>query len=133
MRDPARNVSCQYDDSLAEVSRYVPLVTQTAGTQTEICTTTWASMMQKVGMATFGFRTQFFLNNVPNQTTGHTVDVHVNGVRACAGTNCRVPQTCVPAPAVACYDPGSNSVQFNPLQPPAAGDSVTVVYDTICY
>jgi hypothetical protein len=123
---------CTYDAD-HDPARYQPIVGLTAGYSGEICSSNWTSMMEEVGKVALGFRTQFFLSQVPDLTRGQTVEVLVNGVRACAGTNCSVPQDCLVPPGVACFDPSSNSVKFNPARVPTVGEVVTAVYDTTCY
>ncbi len=109
---------CSYDDS-HDAQRYEALVNATSGVKDEICTTSWATALQGLGKTAFGFRTQFFLNNTPDQTVGKLLEVKINDVIA---------------PATAwMYDSSTNSIKFNPTTAPAPGQTLTVRYDTQCF
>ncbi len=109
---------CTYDGG-GDVMRYDAIVTATSGVRDEICTTSWATALQGLGKTAFGFRTQFFLNNTPDQTAGKLLEVLINGA---------------PAPTTTwMYDSQTNSIKFNPTAAPAPGQTLTVRYDTQCF
>ncbi|MBL9037629.1 MAG: choice-of-anchor D domain-containing protein [Archangium sp.] len=108
---------CSYDD-LTGLSNYQALVTATGGVRAEICSTSWASTLQSLGQTAFGFRTQFFLNNVPDLTGANQLDVRINGQPVAAGGYT--------------YDAVSNSVRFAPVNTPGPGQTLTVGYLTTC-
>jgi hypothetical protein len=114
---PTDSAACQYDND-HNPERYAAVVDATSGVKDEICTTSWATALQALGRTAFGFRTQFFLNNTPDQTAGKLLEVKVNGAIS---------------PGTAwLYDSGTNSIKFNPTDAPAPGQSLTVRYDTQC-
>ena len=108
---------CKYDD-YADVTKYDAMVTKTSGVRDEICTTSWATALQGLGKTAFGFRTQFFLNNTPDQAAGKLLEVKINDAIA---------------PGTAwTYDSTTNSIKFNPTTAPSPGQTLTVRYDTQC-
>lgn len=109
---------CVYDNG-GDVMRYDELVTATSGVRDEICTTNWAAALQGLGKTAFGFRTQFFLNNTPDQTSGKLLEVKINDV-------------IVPGTSWV-YDSTTNSIKFNPTTAPSPGQTLTVRYDTQCF
>ncbi|MCA2980785.1 MAG: hypothetical protein INH37_21160, partial [Myxococcaceae bacterium] len=114
----SRPSSCSYDDILGRQTRYTDIITATSGVKEEICNTNWAMALQGLGRTAFGFRTQFFLTNTPDQTQGGII-VLVNGQ---------------PVPAGAyTYDAASNSVRFQPNTTPQPGQTLTVDYATTCF
>jgi len=109
---------CTYDGG-GDVMRYDTLVTATSGVRDEICTTNWATALQGLGKTAFGFRTQFFLNNTPDQGVGKLLEVKVNDIVS---------------PGTAwMYDSTTNSIKFNPTTAPSPGQTLTVRYDTQCF
>ncbi len=114
----AGTATCMYDGG-GDVMRYDQLVTATSGVRDEICTTNWATALQGLGKTAFGFRTQFFLNNTPDQGVGKLLEVKINDVAS--------PQTSW------MYDSTTNSIKFNPTAAPSPGQTLTVRYDTQCF
>lgn len=110
--------SCTYDGG-GDVQRYQAITTYTSGVSDEICNSNWAAALQNLGRTAFGFRTQFFLNNVPDTSMGRVIDVKINGVSAPAGTWM--------------YDSASNSIKFQQSATPAPGQTLTVTYFTACF
>jgi hypothetical protein len=110
--------SCTYDGG-GDVQRYRVITNYTSGVTDEICNTNWAGTLQNLGRTAFGFRTQFFLNNVPDQSMGQTITVLVNGQ---------------PVPAANwSFDSASNSIKFTSTTTPGPGQTLTVTYNTACF
>lgn len=110
--------NCSYDD-ITGAQRYLDLVTYSSGVSDEICSSNWAATLQNLGRTAFGFRTQFFLNNVPDLSMGQTLDVAINGT---------------PVPTASwTYDAATNSIVFDPAATPGPGQTLTVGYNTICF
>ncbi len=85
----------------------------------EICNTNWSAALQGLGRTAFGFRTQFFLTNTPDTTSGNAVNVLINGQPA--------------PPSTYMYDAASNSIKFNPNATPQPGQTLTIDYATTCF
>lgn len=115
-----RPTGCVYDDILGRQARYTDIITATSGVREEICNSNWSAALQGLGRTAFGFRTQFYLTNNPDTTTGGpTVTVLIDGRP-------------VP-PSAYTYDPATNSVQFLPTATPQPGQSLSVDYQTTCF
>ncbi|MGQ0508733.1 MAG: choice-of-anchor D domain-containing protein [Myxococcaceae bacterium] len=99
------------------------MVTQTNGVKESICTQDWAKALEQLGKTAFGYRTNFFLNAVPD-LAGHAVEVRVNGQI--------VPQTDPRGAKIWAYDPVANSVNFEPLFVPEPGQTLSITYNVIC-
>ncbi|MEW5743544.1 MAG: choice-of-anchor D domain-containing protein [Myxococcota bacterium] len=110
--------NCSYDDT-SGTPRYLNVVAYTSGVSDEICSSNWASTLQNLGRTAFGFRTQFYLNNVPDLSMGQVIDVAINGVA-------------VPTSSWT-YDSASNSIIFDPAATPGPGQTLTVGYNTVCF
>ena len=117
---------CSYDDT-GVAGRYDALVRDSSGVAAEICSRDWAAPLTRLGDIAFGFRTQFFLNAVPDLTAGKTVKVHRNGGLQALTMSCP-PE----ASAVVCFDAASSSIQFRAASAPVGGDTITVSYSTSC-
>ncbi len=124
---PSAPSGCTYDDSNADSARYQALVASTSGVTAEICSTDWTEPLTRIGNVAFGFRTQFYLNSVPDLSAGHTMTVRRNGGLQSLSLSCPGSNT------VVCYDAASNSVKFEAASAPAAGDVITVTYSTGCF
>jgi hypothetical protein len=109
---------CSYDGG-GNATRYTSLTTRTGGVREEICNTNWSTALQGLGRTAFGFRTQFFLTNTPDQTGGQTLTVLINGQPA--------------PPSTYSFDAASNSVRFNPNATPQPGQTLTIDYATTCF
>ncbi|MCU0695326.1 MAG: choice-of-anchor D domain-containing protein [Myxococcaceae bacterium] len=114
---PTAPSGCSYD-SPGQATRYTSLITRTGGVREEICNTNWAAALQGLGRTAFGFRTQFFLTNTPDQSQGG-INVLINGQPA--------------PPSTYMYDAASNSVRFQPNTTPQPGQTLTVDYATTCF
>ncbi len=114
---PMAPAGCTYDGG-GDPLRYSAVVTYTSGVQDEICSASWATTLQNLGRTAFGYRTQFYLNNTPD-LGARPLDVQINGVA-------------VPASGWT-YDAASNAVIFTPTTTPAAGETLTVTYATVCF
>lgn len=116
---------CTYDDTGANSGRYSPIVQYTSGVADEICNTNWASTLQNLGRTAFGYRTQFYLNNSPDQAMQQVV-VRVNG---------QVVMGC--AQEAGCttwwYDAASNSIKFNSTATPQPGVPLEIQYVQSCF
>lgn len=111
--------ACSYDETGANSGRYSPIVQYTSGVADEICNTNWAATLQNLGRTAFGYRTQFYLNNSPDQAMQQVV-VRVDGVV--------VP----PGPNTWEYDPASNSIKFNSTATPQPGVPLEIQYIQSC-
>ncbi|MER2560615.1 MAG: choice-of-anchor D domain-containing protein [Myxococcaceae bacterium] len=109
---------CIYD-GFGSATRYNSLITRTGGVKEEICNTNWSAALQGLGRTAFGFRTQFFLTNTPDTTSGNAVNVLINGQPA--------------PPSTYMYDAASNSIKFNPNATPQPGQTLTIDYATTCF
>jgi hypothetical protein len=113
---PAAPAGCSYDSG--DPARYAALVTFTSGVSDEICSPSWAATLQNLGRTAFGYRTQFYLNNTPD-LGARALEVAINGV---------------PVPSTGwTYDAASNSIIFTPTTTPQSGETLTVVYATVCF
>lgn len=108
--------TCGFDSS-ADPSRYETVMLATGGVRGEICTPNWATTLEQVGKTALGFRTQFYLNAVPDLSSGRMLEVLINGQPAMGWT----------------YEPMSNSVTFQEASTPTAGQSLTVSYEAACH
>lgn len=112
-------INCQYDPD-SDPARYQQIVTATAGVKDEICNSNWSTALQNLGRTAFGYRTQWYLNNVPDLSGGHTIVVKVNGTVIAQGPN------------TWSYDSGTNSIKFSQTSRPGPGQTLTVTYTTTC-
>jgi hypothetical protein len=115
---PTAPAGCSYDGG-GDPGRYLTLTSYTSGVSDEICSSNWAATLQNLGRTAFGFRTQFFLNNVPDLSMGQTIDVQINGVAVSSSDWS--------------YDAASNSIIFTPTATPGPGQTLTVGYNTFCF
>lgn len=116
----AMTTNCAYDDTNATSTRYDPVVQFTGGISDEICNTNWAATLQNLGRTAFGYRTQFYLNNTPDQAMAQIV-VKVNGMV--------VP----PGPTTWTFDAASNSIKFNSTATPQPGVPLEIEYTQSCF
>jgi hypothetical protein len=114
---PSSPSGCVYD-GFGAATRYTSLVTRTGGVREEICNTNWSATLQGLGRTAFGFRTQFFLTNTPDQSQGG-INVLINGTPA--------------PPSTYMYDAASNSIRFQPNTTPQPGQTLTIDYATTCF
>jgi hypothetical protein len=114
---PSSPSGCIYD-GFGAATRYTSLINRTGGVREEICNTNWAVALQGLGRTAFGFRTQFFLTNTPDQTQGG-INVLINGQPA--------------PPSTYMYDAASNSIRFQPNTTPQPGQTLTIDYATTCF
>ncbi|MDP3499878.1 MAG: choice-of-anchor D domain-containing protein [Myxococcales bacterium] len=121
--------SCTYDGG-GDPQRYAALVTRTGGVREEICTNNWATALQGLGRTAFGFRTMFFLGTSPDLTGGRMLNVQINNMPVAGGGAC---MNGAPASGAWCYDAAANAVRFTAMTTPAAGQTLTVQYETACF
>ncbi|MFT3711823.1 MAG: choice-of-anchor D domain-containing protein [Archangium sp.] len=112
--------NCTYDEMGANSTRYDPVVQFTSGVSDEICNSNWAATLQNLGRTAFGYRTQFYLNNSPDQAMAQII-VRVNGMV--------VP----PGPTTWEYDAASNSIKFNTGATPQPGVPLEIQYIQSCF
>ncbi|HCF57810.1 MAG TPA: hypothetical protein DFS52_07425, partial [Myxococcales bacterium] len=121
---PAGN--CDYDESTAGQSmRVKELIARTAGVYDDICTPDWSRTLEKLGQTAFGYRTRFFLSNVPDMTIEpDPIVVEVDGQ---------------PYPAIGpygdtrwTYNSSANAIDFEPLAVPEPGSTLTISYHVAC-
>ncbi len=105
-------------------ARMNDMVTQTNGVKESICTLDWAKALEQLGKTAFGYRTNFFLNSVPDLTGGKQIEVKVNGVV--------LPQVDSRGATVWAYDSTANSVNFEPMFVPEPGQTLTITYRVVC-
>ncbi len=118
--NPKPPKTCVYDEG-PDDGTFAEVVQQTNGVREEICTTDWATSLQGLGQAAFGFRTTFHLTNVPDPSQPLTVTV--NGVIVPPSSGGTTHWT---------YDPVSNAVVFQPPSAPGPGESMDVTYYLGC-
>jgi hypothetical protein len=109
---------CMYPDgNQPEASgyRYMQVAMQTGGVVGSICSQTWNTTLNNIGLNSFGLRRQFPLSSAPVPAT---IAVSVNGSPAAAGSWS--------------YDGNSNSVVFTAGSAPPAGATITVTYSVAC-
>lgn len=111
-------------------ARYPELVNQMNGRFQSICDTDWTTMMGNLGLDSLGLKVEFFLSRAADSAT-LTVCVREGG--AADPTCAPVSQTSDGAADGYFYDPGSNSIVFNPGSIPVRGARVEVHYETYCY
>ncbi len=116
--------SCSYDESDAHQNLRVSQVVQaSAGVSDEICTPNWATTLEKLGQTAFGYRTRFFLSNVPDTANGQ-ITITVDGV---------------PYPEKGPYDDtrwsfnsAATAIDFDALSVPEPGSTIAVSYHVAC-
>ena len=118
--------NCPYDTD-NDPARYKAMVDFTSGVSAEICSADWAAPLTRLGDIAFGFRTEFFLNGVPDLTHGNTLTVRRNGGLQALALTCPTNSQ-----SVVCFDSKSNSIRFDTASAPKGGDTITVSYSTGC-
>lgn len=122
---PNNPAQCGYDGT--NDTRHSYLVQQTNGVQEEICLDDWSAGLERIGKKAFGYRLNFFLTATPDLSSPYGIRVTVNDV---------VLPEIDPDPTLNSriweYDPTNNSVVFQPLYVPGAGDTLTVTYQVAC-
>lgn len=114
---------CEYDPSYTPNTPnalFEQLVAATGGVKEEICTSDWAKALENVGRTSFGYRTQFYLNNPPDPQNP-TVTVVVDG------------RPVPPGPTTWRYDGTTNAIVFEPDAAPTAGQTLETRYANACY
>ncbi len=123
---PSEPMGCTYDGG-GDVVRYRTIVDYTSGVRDEICTSNWAATLQGLGRTAFGYRTQFFLGNVPDTSGGKVITVTIDGNPVTVASSC---PAVVTAP---CYDSASNSIKFTSTTTPGPGQTMGVTYSVACF
>jgi hypothetical protein len=127
--DPSTmNANCQFDD-FTDVTKNNYLVQAFNGVKEEICNTNWSASLQNLGKTAFGYRTNFFLNAVPDLTGGKMITVTID--KGDGEGPQPLPQTGMNG-TIWTYDAASNAVIFQPLYVPEPGDVLTVTYYVAC-
>jgi hypothetical protein len=104
-----------------EDGRFAEGVGQLGGTFHSICSSDWNALMGDVGLAVFGFRSTFVLENHP---ADGTLEVVIDGAT--------VPEINSAGERLWSYDSTYNSVTFSPQVTPESGAELTFRYDTQC-
>jgi hypothetical protein len=119
----AAPTGCSYDPD-HDPTTDLYMVNAFNGVSEDICTADWSMALQNVGKIAFGYRTHFYLTGEPDLTGGNMVTVTRNGMPLGSVDSNGTP--------VWSYDPVTNSVVFQPLFVPGAGDVMTVTYRVAC-
>lgn len=99
-------------------NRYADAVGQLNGQFESICSSSWANLLQRIGLGVFSLRSAWSLSRAADPAT---VQVTVNGSPVSqGGSNGWV------------FDTSSNTVEFRGTSVPPPGASVTVSYGAIC-
>lgn len=113
---------CTIGEVLAEPgARYIEVASRTGGVFESFCSADWARSLMNFSTTTFGFKTRFFLTNVP---VPDTIEVEVEGEE--------VPSVGQSGTIYWAYDVATNSVNFSPLRVPPPGAHLTVRYLVEC-
>lgn len=96
-------------------TRYLAAAAQTGGSAEKICTQDWASSLKVLSANAFGPKRSFQLSEVPADPS--KITVAVDGVPMASGWT---------------YDPGTNSIVFEPSSTPPAGSVIDVTYPLGC-
>ena len=105
-------------------SRYLDVVRMTGGVSDDICTPDWSKTLEALGKTAFGFRTNFFLNGVPDLSGGRGIEVRIDN-RVIDPKDSR-------GATVWQYDSAANSINFEPIYVPAPGQTLTITYYVAC-
>lgn len=116
--------SCEHDPS-SDPTRHLDVVAKTNGLKADICTSDWAKALEDIGKGAFGYRTNFYLTARPDTQTGSAVVVELNG-------RVLLPEEAERQVQVWAYEAATNSIKFEPLYVPQAGDTLTVKYQVAC-
>jgi hypothetical protein len=100
-------------DPWASDDHVVPIIKATAGIEGDICTDDWSQTLQDLGKTAFGYRTRFFLLNVPD-TSQVTTDggvqqneiiVQLQGINDAAPHACKTDADCADCTKLQTCDP----------------------------
>ncbi|MDF1565497.1 MAG: choice-of-anchor D domain-containing protein [Deltaproteobacteria bacterium] len=97
---------------------YIDVARRTGGVVESICTSDWSKALENLSLVAFGYKSRFFLNNIPVPGTV-TVVVHRPDGSSYTATAWDL-------------DTATNSVDFDPLAIPEPGDTVEVTYEVQC-
>jgi len=98
--------------------RYIDVARRTGGVVESICTADWSKALENLSLVAFGYKSRFFLNNIP---VPGSVAVTINRPNGTSYTA-----------SAWTYDDGTHSVDFDPLAIPEPGDVVSVTYEVQC-
>lgn len=110
-------------------ARYPDVVAELNGRFQSICDPDWSTMMSNLGLASLGLKVEFFLSRAADAATLSVCVRSGSPTATCAP----VSQTSDGAADGYFYDPGANSIVFNPGSVPPRGSRVEVHYETYCY
>ena len=105
--------------------RYAEVAERTGGIFESILTTDWAAALQNLGLSVFGYKSRFFLSNLP---VSGTIEVLVNGMMVGSSGNGATPSGQV----LWTYEAAGNSVNFATLAIPEPGSEIIVRYVAEC-
>jgi len=112
---PFRQASATCFIEAPDPGRYRAVITQTRGVEADICTSNWATELQRLGESTLGPRSTFFVRHPPDTT--EPIDVKVNGQAVSNAWS---------------YTGATNSIVFQSGQAPGAGTRLTIAYQSQC-
>ncbi|MBI5544258.1 MAG: choice-of-anchor D domain-containing protein [Deltaproteobacteria bacterium] len=120
--DPS-DCSSGQDDSALSNTRVEQVVTATAGVSDSICTTDWSQSLERLGQTAFGYRTRFFLSNVPDLS--EPIEIQIDGdVYDQYGEFGDLRWWYTPDPV--------NAIDFSAMAVPEPGSTITVSYHVDC-
>jgi hypothetical protein len=119
--DPSGNI---------ENTRVQQVVTATGGVTDDICTQDWAKTLQKLGQTAFGYRTRFFLSNVPDVSAGNVITVQI--IPPNETTPVDYPQIGPYGDTRWTYNSNAAAVDFELLAVPEPGSTIIVSYHVAC-
>jgi hypothetical protein len=118
--------TCDYDESTAgQSTRTRELIARTGGVYDDICTPDWSKTLEGVGQLAFGYRTRFFLSNMPDLTvTPEPIVVLDDGQP--------FPATGSAGETRWSYDSVVNAIDFEPPAVPKPGSTLAIKYHVAC-
>jgi len=128
-----RGTGCSYPGGSAERGdRYLDVVDASHGMFQSICTQDWSETMRQLSSSAFGFKTRFFLTNVPEDTISNGKILDTEGEIEVRWNGTRVPSTNSRGSLVWQYDAATNAVDFMPLFVPEPGTQIEITYKVAC-
>jgi hypothetical protein len=112
---------CSGCGSAGAADRHVEIANRTGGIFHSICDCNFHTALEALGQSAFGYKSEFFLLNIPDTTK--PIDVKVNGVSV-------PPQQ--GGTTLWTYDSVKNSIKFAPLSIPEPGKTIDVAYYVAC-
>lgn len=110
--------------------KFIQVVEESGGVFQSICQPDWEENLRKIGNASFGVKTRFFLTSEPEDTDANgrwsdgEIRVYVNGRRQARTSDLGA--------EIWTYDSVLNAVDFTPLFIPKPGDEIEIEYTVAC-